>query len=344
MIKQLFSSQSKTITGAAIILGVASFVSRLVGILRDRVLAHHFGAGDVLDAYYSAFRIPDLLFNLLIAGALSAGFIPVFLEIWKKDKQRAWDLTNSLLSLVLICFAIASVILYAVTPSMMRALVPGFDAQKLDLTISLTRIMLLSPIFLAISSVISSVLHSLKNFMVFAISPILYNLGIIAGVVFFVPRFGVTGLAWGVVLGALLHVGIQIPALIHQGFSYRPLLNIKDTYVKKIVLLTIPRTLGLATHQINLLVVTLIASGLSAGSVTIFHFANNLQYFPIGLIGHSFAIAAFPTMAALVAEGRTHQMIEHLSRTIRQILFLIIPATIIFLLLRAQIVRVILGS
>lgn len=344
MIKNLFSSQSKTITGAAIILGLASFVSRIAGMLRDRMLAQHFGAGDTLDAYYAAFRIPDLMFNLLIAGALSAGFIPVFLDIWNKNKSKAWELTSTVLNLIFIGFAGVSIVLYIFAPAITHFMTPGFDPAKTELAVRLTRIMLLAPVFLAISSVVSSVLNSLKHFAVFAISPILYNLGIIIGVIFFVPYFGANGLAWGVVLGAILHVSIQLPALFHHGYAYRPILSLRDPAVRKITLLTIPRTLGLATQQINFLIITIIASTLSAGSVTIFNFAHNLQYFPIGLISHSFAIAAFPTFAALVAENKIESMTEHLSLTIRQVLFLIVPATIAFLLLRAQIVRVVLGT
>lgn len=344
MIKRLFSSTSKTITGAAIILGLASFLSRLVGVIRDRILAHYFGAGDILDAYYVAFRIPDLLFNLLIAGALSAGFIPIFLKVWNKNKKEAWRLTSNVLNFVLLSFIIVCGILYVFMPHIMPVIAPGFAGEKLELATRLSRIMLLSPILLGISSVVSSVLHAVKNFLVFAISPILYNIGIIMGVVFFVPKFGPIGLAYGVIVGALMHVSIQLPALFHQGFTYQPLFNWKDKNLREVGKLIIPRTLGLATHQINLLVITIIASTLAAGSVTIFNFANNLQYFPIGLIGHSFAIAAFPTFALLIAQNKKTKMIEHLSRTIRQIVFLIVPATIIFLLLRGQIVRVVLGT
>ncbi|MBI2990214.1 MAG: murein biosynthesis integral membrane protein MurJ [Candidatus Magasanikbacteria bacterium] len=344
MITQLFSSQSKTITGAAIILGAASFLSRIIGVLRDRILAHYFGAGDILDAYYAAFRIPDFVFNLLIAGALSAGFIPVFLEIWQKDKDRAWKLTNNILTIVSLGFLCVCAVLYALTPILMGKMVNNFPPEKLELTIRLTRIMFLSPVLLGLSSVISSVLHSFKNFIVFALSPILYNLGIILGVLFFVPRLGPAGLAWGVVLGAILHVSIQIPALFHYGFCLKPIFSLKDPLVRKVGKLIVPRTLGLATQQINLLIMTVLASSLAAGSIAIFNLANNLQFFSVGIIGHSFAIAAFPTLAKLMAEGQRDEMISQLSFSLRQIIFFIVPATIIFLLLRAQIVRVVLGS
>ncbi|KKW41370.1 MAG: Integral membrane protein MviN [Candidatus Magasanikbacteria bacterium GW2011_GWA2_56_11] len=343
MIRRLFSAQAQSITGAAIILGAASFVSRIIGVLRDRLFAHYFGAGDVLDAYYAAFRIPDFIFNLLLVGALTAGFIPVFLEVWGRDKERAWQITNSILNLIGLSMGAAALILAAFAPPVLHLLVPGFAAEKMALTVSLTRVMLVSSVLLALSGVVSSVLHAFKNFLIFALAPIFYNLGIIAGVVLIVPHTGPSGLAWGVVIGALAHIAIQLPALSGHGFRYRPVLSWgADT--SRIIKLIIPRTLGLAAQQLNLLATTAIASSLSAGSVAIFNLANNLQYFPVGIIGHSFSLAVFPTFAKLVADKRPHEMVGHFSATVRQIVFLIVPVTVIFLLLRAQITRVVFGS
>lgn len=344
MIKQIFSSQSKTITGAALVLGAASFISRIIGLLRDRIFAHQFGAGDVLDAYYAAFRIPDLVYNLLIVGALSAGFIPVFMRVFVQDKKQAWELTNNVITILGILLLVSCGFLFVFTPSIMPYIVPGFSGEKLQTTITLTRIMFLSPILLGISSVVSGVLQSLKSFFVYSLTPIFYNLGIIVGAVFLVPVFGIQGLGYGVVLGAFLHLLIQLPTLFKSGFSYKPVLSLKNPEVKEIGRLMIPRTLGLAAAQGNFLVITILASTLTAGSLAIFNFANNLQYFPIGIIGYSFAIAAFPTLAQFVAEGKKEDMIEHFTRTARQIIFLIIPLSVLFLLLRAQIVRVVLGS
>lgn len=343
MIKQLLSTQSHSITGAAVLLGAASFVSRLIGVLRDRVFAHYFGAGDVLDAYYAAFRIPDLVYNLLIVGALSAGFIPVFIEVLHKDEEKAGKLVDSVITILGIVLIVVCGVLFFATPTLMKALVPGFEADKLQLATMLTRIMFLSPILLGVSSVMSGILQAFKNFFVYSLTPIMYNLGIIIGTFILVPVIGLSGLAWGVVIGAGLHLAIQIPSLIRHGFRYRPSLR-WSAYVKRIAILMTPRTLGLAANQINLLVITTLASTLAVGSITVFNFANNLQYFPIGIIGLSFSIAAFPTLAQFAAEMRTREMIDQLSLTIRQIIFLIVPVTIIFLLLRAQIVRVVLGT
>lgn len=344
MITKFFSNQSKTITGAAIILGAASFVSRLIGIIRDRIFAHTFGAGTVLDSYYAAFRIPDLIYNLIIVGTLSAGFIPIFTELLNKDKKEAWRVTNSVINILGLSLVIICSVLFIFTPQLIPYLVPGFSAENIATTITLTRIMFLSPILLGVSGIISSVLQSFKSFLIYSITPIVYNIGIIIGALFFVPTMGINGLAYGVILGALLHLSIQIPDLLRYGFKYELIFDIKNSAVKKIGKLMIPRALGLATTQLNLLAITILASTVGAGSITVFNFANNIQQFPIGIIGISFAIAAFPTLSQLVAEGKKEQLSELLSQAIRQVLFFMIPLTIIFLLLRAQIVRVILGS
>jgi len=344
MIKNPFSLTTNTITGAAIILGTASLASRLIGIIRDRIFAHLFGAGDILDAYYAAFRIPDFIFNLLIVGALSAGFIPVFTKLLLKNKDEAWRVANSIANLAAILLIIVCGTLFIFTPEITEKIVPGFSPEKIKLAANLTRVMLLSPILLGLSSVANSILQSFKYFFIFSITPIMYNLGIIIGALFLVPIFGTIGLAYGVVLGSLMHLLIQIPSLLKLGYHYKGVFELKNQAVREICALIIPRTLGLAVGQINLLVITTITSTLSIGSVAVFNLANNLQFFPIGIIGVSFAVAAFPTLSELSAQGKKEEMIQSLSHTIRQILFFIIPLTIVFLLLRAQIVRVVLGS
>lgn len=344
MIKRILSSQTKTITGAAIILAGASFASRLIGFLRDRIFAHLFGAGDILDAYYAAFRVPDLVYNLIVVGALSAGFIPVFTKLTKMKSTEALRVTNSIITILGVGLIVVCGILCIFTPQLMPFIVPGFEGEKLALTVTLTRIMFLSPILLGISGVLSSVLQSFKSFLIYSLTPIMYNIGIIIGALLFVPLFGPKGLALGVVLGAAMHLGIQIPAMRHYKFHYRWTFLWKNKHVREIGKLMIPRTMALATHQVNLVIMTVIASTLAAGSLTVFNFASNIQYFPIGIVGYSFAIAAFPTLAGFVADKNEAALVDHLSRTIRQILFFIIPLTIVFLLLRAQIVRVLFGS
>jgi len=344
MIKRIFSTQSHTITGAAIVLGLASFASRFMGIIRDRIFAHQFGAGDVLDAYYAAFRIPDTIYTLIIVGALSAGFIPVFAKLLLKDKDEAWRVANSVLNIFFVLLIAICGLLFIFTPQLMPLITPGFADEKLKLTITLTRIMFLSPILLGLSGIVGSILQSFKNFLIYSLTPIFYNLGIIIGAVVLVPFFGLPGLAYGVILGALLHLSFQIPSLYQCGFHYQKLFLLKNEHVRAIGKLMVPRTLGLAVNQFNLLIITILASTLASGSLAVFNLANNLQYFPIGIIGVSFAIAALPTLTQMIAENKKEQFISQLSSTTRQIIFFIIPLTIIFLLLRAQIVRVVLGS
>lgn len=344
MIKRFFSTQSHTITGAAIVLGSASFASRFMGIIRDRVFAYQFGAGDTLDAYYAAFRIPDTIYTLIIVGALSAGFIPVFAKLLIKNKDEAWRVANSIMNIFFVLLVAICGLLFIFTPQLMPFITPGFADEKLKLTITLTRIMFLSPILLGLSGIVGSILQSFKNFLIYSLTPIFYNLGIIIGAIFLVPLFGIAGLAWGVILGALLHLLFQIPSLYQCGFKYQKLFLWKNEQVRAIGKLMIPRTLGLAVNQFNLVIITVLASTLASGSLTVFNLANNLQYFPIGIIGVSFAIAALPTLTQMMAENKKEQFINQVSQTTRQILFFIVPLTIIFLLLRAQIVRVILGS
>ncbi len=329
-------------------------ISRFLGIFRDRILAGEFGAGDTLDIYYAAFRIPDLVFNLLVLGALSAGFIPIFTKLLKnpigkisdifsgEKNKEAWELTNNILNILAVSLLVLAGLGVIFAPYLMKLIAPGFSGEKYDATVVLTRIMFLSPIFLGISGIIGGVLQSFKRFFVYSLAPIVYNIGIIIGALYFVPVWGIYGLAWGVVLGAFAHMLVQLPMIFKLGFRYRRMFNYKDGDVRKIGRMMIPRTMSLAIVQINLLVITVIASTLASGSLTVFNFANNLQYFPIGVFGISFALAAFPTLSAVAFDKK--KLIENFSQTLRQILFFIVPSTVLLLTLRAQIVRVIYGT
>ena len=328
-------------------------VSRFLGIFRDRILAGLFGASDTLDIYYAAFRIPDLIFNLLILGALSAGFIPIFTSLLKNPLEKvrsifghnhreAWELTSNILNILGIGLLILCGLGVIFAPQIMNLITPGFSQEKVSLTVALSRIMFLSPIFLGISSVFGGVLQSFKRFFVYSLSPIFYNIGIIAGALFFVPIWGIYGLAWGVVIGALAHLLVQVPALLKLGFKYKFSFNVKNPKVMKIWLMMAPRTMSLAISQLNLVLITIIASTLPSGSLAVFNLANNLQSFPVGIFGISFAIAAFPALSAVAFDKK--KLVKDLSLTVRQILFFIIPATIILLALRAQIIRVIFGT
>ncbi|MDD4995417.1 MAG: murein biosynthesis integral membrane protein MurJ [Patescibacteria group bacterium] len=344
-LKNFFNGKSTSIISAAVIVAAASFASRLLGVVRDRILAGQFGAGDELDIYYAAFRLPDLVYSLLVAGALSAGFIPIFAELISGDKSQkaAWRVANGVLNIVFLGTAALCAILALLAPYIIPFVTPGFSGEKLEFTIQLSRIMFLSPLFLGLGAVFGGILQTHKRFILYSVAPIFYNLGIIFGALFLVDRFGLAGLAYGVAIGAFLHFAVQIPGAYALGWRYSPALPLGDKHVRKIGKMMVPRVLSLAVNNINIIVITAIASTLAAGSVAVFNLANNLQYFPVGIIGFSFAIAAFPTISEFAASESWEKFRKAFSNTVRDILFFMIPASIVFLLLRAQIVRVILG-
>ena len=346
MISKLFNSQSKTITFAAGLLAISALISRFLGLIRDRLLAGRFGAGQELDIYFTAFRIPDFVYGILIMGGVAAVFLPVFSEYFKKDEtgEKAWQFTSNLLNCFLILLVLICSVLVFLTPWIVDLIAPGFSQASRELTVKLTRIMFLSPILFGLSSVFSGILHYFNRFLAYAFAPILYNLGIIFGIIFLVPIFGLSGLAYGVIVGAFFHLIIQIPAARNSGWKYLPLLNFKNFGLIKLFQLMIPRTIGSAAYHINLIVITAIASTLTTGSIAIFNLANNLQYFPIGLIGVSFSIAAFPILSKKWAAGLKQDFLETFSATFRQILFLIMPTCFLIFILRAQIVRIVLGT
>ncbi|NCO00018.1 murein biosynthesis integral membrane protein MurJ [Candidatus Falkowbacteria bacterium] len=348
MFRDIFKKPINSITVAAAFVALSSLASRFLGIVRDHILAGQFGAGSALDTYYAAFRIPDLIFNLIVLGALSAGFIPIFSAAIKNFSktdslnQAAWDLANNILNFLFLGIACLSLLGIIFAPVLTRFLTPGFGPQEQETTVLLTRIMFLSPLFMGLSSLWGGILQSFKRFVVYSLAPIFYNLGIIIGALYFVNWWGMPGLAIGVVLGAFLHMLVQIPTVYSLGFRYKFSLHWHDINTRLIGKMMLPRTMSLAISQINLVVITILASQLSSGSLSIFNFANNLQSFPIGIFGISFAIAAFPALATAAFD--IEKLKISFSQTMRQILFFVIPASILIIVLRAQIVRVVLGN
>ncbi|MBI4022481.1 MAG: murein biosynthesis integral membrane protein MurJ [Candidatus Andersenbacteria bacterium] len=332
---------------AAVILGVSSLISRGVGLLRERVLTTTFGAGDVFDAFVAAFRVPDLVFNLVVLGALSASFIPLFtgrLVRGKDGEAQAWRFALTVLNVVLIAVGVLALLYALLAPWIVRLLTPGFSGEKLALTVHLSRIMAWQPILLGASFVFSGVLNSYRRFVAYALAPVLYNLGIIAGVLWLVPSLGTAGLAWGVVMGAVLHLAVQVPSMVRLGFRWRPILDMRSREMAALFRMMLPRVVGLGATQVNLLTVTVLGSTLLAGSLTAFHLANNLQYVPIGIVGIAFAQAAFPAMAEYMARGQRAAFLRVLTGAFRYILFLVVPLSLFMYLLRAQTIRVFFGD
>lgn len=344
MIKRILSLKINTISSAAVLVAFSSLFSRLLGAIRDRVLAGQFGAGDNLDVYYAAFRAPDLVFNLIVLGALSAGFIPVFtktLKVQNNDHEQAWKLANNVINTMGLWLFLVSVLAILFASPLAILVSPGFSPAKQAAVAALTRIMFVSPLLLGLSSIVGGILQSHKSFVAYSLAPIMYNFGVIIGVIFLSPIFGIIGLAWGVVIGASLHLAIQLPALYHLGYRYQAHMDLKSEKLKQITKMMIPRTMSLAIAQVDLLIGTAIASTLASGSLVIFNFANNLQFFPIGIFGISIATAAFPTFSFYAHDEA--KLAGYFSKVVSQVLFFIFPATVFLYLLRSNLTHVILG-
>ncbi len=344
MLKRLFNSQSKTIASAAVVLAVASLASRFLGLVRDRILAGQFGAGHELDVYYAAFRIPDLIYSVLVLGALSAGFIPVFINHLRQDEKSAWVLANSVFNLLALSLILGCLILIILTPGLVKIVAPGFSPEKLAQTVGLTRVMFLSPLFLGLSAVLGGILRSFKRFLVYALAPVSYNLGIIFGALFLVRPFGLIGLAYGVVLGAFLHFLIQFPSAYLCGYRWRPVAALKSSGVIRVLKLMPPQVLNLSLTQLNLWAMTIFASLLAAGSVAVFNLSLNIWSFPLGVFGISFVLATFPKLADFAQAKKRFAFVDSFSYAARQILFFIVPISVLFIVLRRQIVEVIFST
>lgn len=342
--KKISNHQTEKISSAALIISIASFCSFLLGLVRDNLLTRNFGVGDELDVYYTAFRIPDFVALVLMMGAISVAIIPIFTQNLLKNKQKAFDYLSNLLNLATIFLILVCGFLFIFTPNLISVIAPGFSNEKKELTIQLTRVMFLSPILMGVSNIISAVLMVFKRFLITSLAPIFYNLGSIIGILFFVPIFGIWGLSWGIVLGAFLHLAIQIPSLFLIGFVPKKIFNYKDNDFIQTIKLTIPRAIGLTATQINLIITTAIGSSLFAGSITIFNLANNLTSPIIGLVAIPFSTAVFPVLSLSFIKKDINEFLDKFYSVFRQILFLIVPISGLSFILRAHLVRIVFGA
>ncbi len=350
-LRALFKKEADTVLNGAIMIGGISIISKILGLFRDRILASEFGASSSLDIYYAAFRIPAFIYDLFVLGALSATFIPIFQKCCfvgdykqKEKNVSAWHFVNIIINTLLFVLIILIFILIPFIKDIMMFITPGFTPDQLEATVSLTQIMLLSPIFLGLSGIFGGVLQSFKNFFIYSIAPVMYNIGIIIGALFFVKPFGLNGLAMGVVLGSILHFGMQLIGVKSFGFAYRFVFDFKDKNLIEMFKLMGPRMLTLGTIQLSFLLTTFIASTLAQGSLTVFNLANNLQSLPVSVFGISLAIAVFPSLVDSAVKQKINIFIKSLKQTFVNILFFTIPATILIFVLRAQIVRMVLGA
>lgn len=340
---RLFFSRENSVRGATGILAVTLLFSNLLGVIRDHFLAQKIPT-DVLDIYYTAFRWPDLLFNLIIFGAVSSAFIPIFSATLEKDAKKAIAIANTLLVFLSVVLVVIVIVFALLMPWLVELIAPGFPAEKLSKTVLLARFLLISPLLFSLSYIFSGMLQSWQRFIIPSLSPLVYNLSIITATIFWADRFGVIGVAWGVVIGASFHGLIQLPQLVRIGWRLNSFVKINDQAFLSIFRLMGPRIIGLAANQLLLFVFTSIASAISAGSVAIYNLADNIQTTPTVVFAQSIASALFPTLSKGYAKGENRRFGQYIEKSIIAILFFLIPLSIAVILLRSQIVRIVLGS
>ena len=343
---RIFRKESVNINQAALLLGFFTLLSQILALFRDRFIAHFIGPSPSLDAYYAAFRVPDLIF-ISVASLASITVLIPYLSAKMKGGSVTDEAKKYLNDVFTVFFAVmvgVSLIAFFLMPFLISYIAPGFVPEVQAKVIELSRIMLLSPILMGLSNLFGSVTQLFQRFFIYSLSPILYNAGIIIGVLFLYPIFGIYGLAMGVAFGAFMHFGIQAIAAKSCGFmpKFSYLINFSD--IKALALSSFPRTLGLAFNNIALIFIVSFASFLKSGSISIFNFAFNLQSVPLNIIGISYAVAAFPTLAKSITLGQEEEFRKHLKSAARAIVFWSLPVIFLFIVLRAQIVRVILGS
>lgn len=334
----------KFIPAGSVVLGLTTLGSYGMGLLRDRIFAQTFGASRTLDAYNAAFLLPDLLFNILIASGIAAAFVPIFTELFHKDRQKAYDYTNSAISGATGIMTLSAIIIFIFAKPISTLAAPGFATEDILLVAHLIRILAISPILFGVSNTLGAMLIAKRRFLFYGLSPIFYNIGIIGGVIFLSPKFGITGVAIGTVLGAFLHMLMRIIDSYSSGFRFHFNFNFKTPEFKKTIQLMIPKMFG---HPVELAMFwgfTVIASGLASGSVAVMSFSRNFQSVPVSIIGITFATTAFPVMAKAIADHSQEDFKKTLKRSFWLILGGSTLAAIIIFIVREPLIRIVLGG
>lgn len=341
----LLTRRQTSIGSAAFVLISMVFTSRVLGLIRDRLLSARFGP-DELGVYFAAFRLPNLLFELLVMGALTSAFIPVFTRYLSQDKEtEAQKMAAVLINLSFLLLFVLALPVLIWTPVISKLLAPGFSASQITQMATFTRFMIgFQVIPLLVGSFFTGVLQSYNLFIIPALAPVIYNLGIIAGIVILTPMLGLWAPVAGVGLGAFLFMSIQLPLLLRVGYRHRWLFSPKTPGVKEVGRLMGPRTLGLAVSQIDTTVDLVLATLLGARMVTIFNFAQHLQQLPVGLFGVTIAQAALPSLSAASVKEDREQFKQSVISAMHQIFFFVLPLSVLFVVLRIPIVRLVFGA
>ena len=341
---QIFTQRQKTIFSAALIIMLMIAASRFLGLFRNRVLANFFSVEE-LSIYFAAFRIPEIIFEILVFGTFSSAFIPTFTSyLSRKKKDEAWYTAAISLNFAFLFFLIFGFFIFLFAPSIYRVIAPGFETNQIMLIASLSRVLLIAQGFFVLSYFLTSVLESMQRFLVPALAPLLYNLGIILGTIFLTSRWGIYAPIFGAVFGALCHFLIQLPLSLKLGFRPRFALNFHHRGVREIGRLALPRVIELSFLQFGKMGELFLASLVSTAAYTYYTFANSVSLLPIGLFGISIAKAALPTLSYQTAQKEFKQFGETLVALINQILFFVLPCAVLFSVLRIPIIRLVFGA
>jgi putative peptidoglycan lipid II flippase len=333
-------TRGQTLARAGLIVSAAFLVSRALGWVRLVVIGYLFPAEE-LDTFFAAFRIPDLVFQLVAAGAVGSALIPILAGLLATERSaRAWQVASTVTNVMLVGLLSLAVLLAVFAPIVVRAITPGFDLIQTARTVELTRIMLLAPIFLAIGAIGVSVLNASGRFAAAALAPVVYNLAIIGAAILLAPTLGTAGLALGVVLGSFGSLVVLLPPLARLGFVYEPRIDTGDPEARNAIRLLAPRAVGLGATQITFIVVTSLASTLGAGAITAYNIAFTLLQLPLGLIGSPLGVVVFPSLSREVATGRAAEYVALLTRALRLLLYVMLPAAGLMAILRRQLVTV----
>ncbi len=332
----------RRLASATLVVMLFFILSRVTGLAREVVIGAHFGTSLELDAYLAAFRIPDLLFQLVAGGALGSAFIPTFASHWARaQRDEAWLLFSRVLNLMtLLLVVIAALLMVLAGPLVQGVIAPGFAPEQQVITTQLMRWMLVSTVVFGASGLIMGALNATQHFLLPAAAPVFYNLAIILGAWLLTPRFGIFGLVIGVVAGAVVHLLVQLPGLWQVRARYALTLSVQDAGVREVMRLMGPRVLGLFFVQMHFLVNTILASGLTSGSLSALNYAWLLMLLPQGIFAQSIATAIFPTFAAQVSTGQVAALRHTFGQILRIILFFTIPAALVLYLLRIPLITV----
>ena len=337
-------NENELVTRAAGVVGIFTFLSRILGLVRDILIANFFGSGMSADAFFVAFRIPNLLRRLFAEGSFSVSFIPVFTEyLQNKSKKEAFLLARVVLTFFVLIVTVITILGIILSPLIVRVIAPGFGGmgEKYALTVLLTRIMFPYIFLVSMLALFMGILNSLKHFAAPAIAPIFLNLSMITALLFITPymRAPTIGLALGVIVGGVIQMALQIPFLMSKGLSFAPKWNLGHPALKKIGILMLPTIFGSAIYQINQLVGTLLASLLREGSISYLYYADRLVQFPLGVFAIAISTAVLPSLSREAANGDIIRLKQTLSHALRLTMFITIPAMVGLIVLRQPIIR-----